>query len=85
MEKIANDAWAFLIKETQDKITLLPGEKTKKQFAKETGIPVRMARDVLENMVDDEKFTVRKVILDGKVTNVYKPISNTMPQSKHNQ
>jgi len=67
-------AWEYLIKQTKEKTTILPGEKTKRQFAEEAGISSRKARTILDNLVEAGEWSFRRIIIDGKETNVYKPI-----------
>jgi hypothetical protein len=67
-------AWEYLIEQTKEKNSLIPGEKTKRQFAEEVGISLRKARTILDNLVEAGEWSVRKVIVDGKETNAYKPI-----------
>jgi predicted ArsR family transcriptional regulator len=54
---------------------LEPGEVTARMVAKEVGVSHKVARNALDNLVNEGKYTVRKVFINGYWNNAYKKAS----------
>jgi hypothetical protein len=69
------EAWGKIAEESKSDRERKPGEKTIREFMDESGgLSYTKARNHLEKLVQSERLTKRKALINGKWAWVYSPV-----------